>query len=75
VLAKISSIAFVFSIIEIFKAFAALPSLTQFATVFHLPASSSALLLSYLTLTIILDFFDGQATSSGYHLLESQEKF
>jgi hypothetical protein len=37
---------------------AALPSLTQFAPVFHLPASLSALPLSPSTTITIVDFFD-----------------
>jgi hypothetical protein len=36
---KICSIAFVVSIIDELEPCAALPSLTQFATVFHLPTS------------------------------------
>jgi hypothetical protein len=40
---------------------AVLPSFTQFATAFYLPASLSALLLSPSTLITTVDFFDGQA--------------
>jgi hypothetical protein len=47
---KICSIAFVISIIDALETCAALPSLIQFATVFHLPASSIALPLSPSTL-------------------------
>jgi hypothetical protein len=47
--------------------FAALPSPTQFSTVFHLPASLSAFPLSPSTLTTVVDFFDGQAMSPGCH--------
>jgi hypothetical protein len=43
---------------------AALPLPTQLATVFHLPASLSALPLSPSTLNTIADFIDGQATST-----------
>jgi hypothetical protein len=49
-----SPIAFVICIIDAPEPCAALPSLTQFATLFDLPASSS--------------FSDGQAMSLGYHL-------
>jgi hypothetical protein len=41
---KICSIAFVISITDALKACAALPRLTQFTTVFHLPGSSRTLL-------------------------------
>jgi hypothetical protein len=47
--------------------FAALPSLTQFATVFHLQASLNAFQLSPTTHATIIDFFDGQATSPECH--------
>jgi hypothetical protein len=46
---------------------AALPSLTQYATVFHLPASLNALQLSPSTHIIIVVFFDGQAMSPECH--------
>jgi hypothetical protein len=64
---KIFSIAFVISISDALEPCAALPSLTHFATVFHLPASLSAFSLSPSTHIKIVDFFDGQATSPGCH--------
>jgi hypothetical protein len=67
---RICSIAFVISIIDALETCAALPSLIRFATVFHLPASSSALPLNPSTLITITDFFDEQATSPGCDLPE-----
>jgi hypothetical protein len=46
---------------------AALPSLTQFVTVFHLPASSNAFQLSPSTRIIDVVFFNGQAMSPKCH--------
>jgi hypothetical protein len=60
---KICSNAFFTSITVALKACAALPSLTQFATVFHLLASLNAFRLSPSTHIIIVDFYYGQATS------------
>jgi hypothetical protein len=57
------SIAFVTSIIDALKPFAALQYLTQLATVFHLPASLNAFRLSPSTRIIDVDFYDGQAMS------------
>jgi hypothetical protein len=61
---KVCSTAFVImSITDALEPYAVLSSLTQFATVFHLPTSLDALPLSSSTLIIIVDFFDGHATS------------
>jgi hypothetical protein len=49
-------------------------SLTQFATVFHLPAYSSTLHLSPSTLITIAEFSNEQAMSLVNHLLEPQGK-
>jgi hypothetical protein len=49
-------------IIDALEQCAALPSLSQLATVFHLLASLSGLPLSPSTLITIFDFLDGQAT-------------
>jgi hypothetical protein len=62
-----SSIAFLISITDVLESFTAFPWLTQFATVFHLPASLSIFLLSPSTIITIADFSDGQATSPGCH--------
>jgi hypothetical protein len=45
----------------------ALPSLTQFATLFHLPAYLNAFQMSPPTHTTIVVFFDGQAMSPECH--------
>jgi hypothetical protein len=58
---RICLIAFVPSITDALEPCAALPSLTQFATVFQLPASLSAFPSSPSTNIIFVDFFDGQA--------------
>jgi hypothetical protein len=59
--------AFVISITDALEPCARLPSLTKFATVFHLPASFNAFRLSPSTNIIIVDFFDGQAMSPERH--------
>jgi hypothetical protein len=64
---KICSIAFVTSRTDALEPCAALPSLTQLATVFHMPASLKAFQLSPSTRIIIVDFFDGQAMSPECH--------
>jgi hypothetical protein len=64
---KIFSIAFATSTIDVIEPCAALPLLTQFATVFHLPASLNAFQLSPSTHIIIVVFFDGQAMSPERH--------
>jgi hypothetical protein len=69
---KICSISFVTSITDALEPCAAIPSFTQLAIVFHLPASLSALPLSPTTEITIVGFFDGQATSPGCHLTEPQ---
>jgi hypothetical protein len=74
VLLKICSIAFVTSTTDALEPYAALPSLTQFASVFHLPASLNAFQLSPSTRVIIVDFFDGQAMSPECHLPEPEGK-
>jgi hypothetical protein len=66
-------INFVTSTTDALESCSALPSLTQFATVFHLPASSNAFQLSPSTRIIIFDFFDGQAMSPECHKPEPQE--
>jgi hypothetical protein len=53
---KICLFAFVISIANALELFAALPSLTQFVTVSHLPASLSALPLSLSTLITVVGF-------------------
>jgi hypothetical protein len=58
---KICSIAVVTSITDALEPCAALPLLTQFATVFHLPASLNAFPLSPSTRITIVGFYDGQA--------------
>jgi hypothetical protein len=63
----ICSIAFVTSITDALEPCAALPSLTKFSTIFHLPASSNAFRLSFSTSITIVDFLDGHATSPGFH--------
>jgi hypothetical protein len=55
---NICSIAFVITITDALEPSAALPSLTQFATVFHLPASLSAFPLSPSTHITIANFSD-----------------
>jgi hypothetical protein len=64
---KICSIAFVTSTTDALKPCAALPSLTQFATVFHLPASLNAFRFSPSTHNTIIVFFDGQAIRPECH--------
>jgi hypothetical protein len=64
---KTCSIAFASFITDALEPCATLPSLTQFATVFHLQASLNAFRLSPSTNIIIIDFFDGQTTSPGSH--------
>jgi hypothetical protein len=64
---KICSIAFVNSITSAHEPCAALPSLTQFDTVFHLPACLNAFRLSPSTYIAIVGFFDGQAMSPERH--------
>jgi hypothetical protein len=61
------STSFVTSTTDALEPCAALPSLTKFATVFHLPASLNAFQLSPSTNTIIVVFFDGQAMSPERH--------
>jgi hypothetical protein len=56
----ICRIAFVISIIDEQEISAALPSITQVATVFQLAAYLSVLPLSPSTLITFIDFFDGQ---------------
>jgi hypothetical protein len=64
---EICSVAFVTFTTDALEPCAALPSLTQFATVFHLPASSNAFQLSPSTHITIAVFFAGQATSPVCH--------
>jgi hypothetical protein len=52
---------------DVLEPCAALPLLTQFATVFHLPASLNAFQLSPSTHIKIVVFFDGQAMSPECH--------
>jgi hypothetical protein len=71
---KTFSTAFVTSTTDVLEPCAALPSLTQFATVFHLPASLNTFQWSHSTNIIIVVFFDEQAMSPECHLHEPQEK-
>jgi hypothetical protein len=71
---KICSTTFVTSTTDVLEPCAALPSLTKFATEFHLPASLNAFRLSPSTLITIADFFDGQAMSPECHKPELQER-
>jgi hypothetical protein len=64
---KIFSIAFVTSTTDALEPCAALQSLNQFATVFHLPAYLNAFQLSPSTHNITVVFFDGQAMSLECH--------
>jgi hypothetical protein len=70
---KICSFTFVISIFNVLEPCAALPSLKQFATVFHLPASLSAFPLTHSTPIKTVEFFDGPASSPGCHLSEPIE--
>jgi hypothetical protein len=64
---KICSIAFVTFTTDALDPCAALPSLTQFAILFCLPASLNAFQLSPSTRIIIVVFYDGQAMSPECH--------
>jgi hypothetical protein len=64
---KICSIAFVTFITDALEPHAALPSLTQFATVFHLLASANAFRFSPSTIITIVDFVDGHTMSPECH--------
>jgi hypothetical protein len=67
----VSFVALGTSITDALEPCVALPSLTRFATVFYLIASSNAFQLSPSTNIIIVDFFDGQAISPECHKPET----